>query len=228
MTDIVEGEFTGVGDSVVNVRENADRLGLTWTRLVATVVDGSDPSNITLTLDGDTVVQRAWSLMGPLGAGARVYCDKIPPQGLYVAGYANAPEFLCSAEMTAGAGTSVTSGAITNVSLPTTTWDYCGFTTAYDGIRLRAPSNGIFDVSAALTFSAGGVAASFRSIIINKNNATYVEDKRAANPTLADTTQCTISYPVPCVAGDTLHMTVFQNSTATLTVTGRFTVIARE
>lgn len=213
--------------SVDDVNESQARRGGMWTRLIATVIQGTDPNNILVTVDGDTVIQRAISLLGPVGTGARVFCDQIPPQGLYVCGYAGAPSRVCSAEVSA-AGTSVLTGTITAVAFGTVTWDYCGFTTTYDGVRLRVPSAGLYDVSAALTFSAGGIATSYRSLIINKNNVLYVEDKRGANPTIADTTQCTISYPVACVAGDSLHMTVLQTSTATLTVTGRMTVVARE
>lgn len=79
--------------SVDDIRDNLDRRGGQWTRLIATIVLGNDPNNISLIVDGDTVTQRAISLLGPLHTGDRVYCDVIPPQGLYVAGFLGTPSY---------------------------------------------------------------------------------------------------------------------------------------
>lgn len=66
---------------------NPAKFGLIWRRLPATVVDGSDPTAITLVIDGDEETLTAVSLIGTMGAGSRAMVDAVPPQGLYVIGW---------------------------------------------------------------------------------------------------------------------------------------------
>lgn len=72
------------------VLNNANRFGLTWRRIPATVVNGSDPAAVIIVLDGDeeanTVV--AISLNGGAVTGSRVMVDIVPPSGMYIIGVA--------------------------------------------------------------------------------------------------------------------------------------------
>lgn len=66
--------------------DNASRLGLTWDLLLATVIEGEDPSNIKATCDGDTTLLSMVSMVGRLDINERVYALKVPPSGLFVIG----------------------------------------------------------------------------------------------------------------------------------------------
>lgn len=70
--------------------DNANRYGLTWRRVPATVVDGSDPLSVEVVLDGDPAEQpvSAVSLSGGYVTASRVMIDIVPPSGMYVIGTA--------------------------------------------------------------------------------------------------------------------------------------------
>lgn len=74
---------------VQEVKDNAGRLGLTWQRAYATVVDGGDPTAMTVGFDADTPIPAAVdavSLVGSLPKGTRVVVDSVPPAGQFVVG----------------------------------------------------------------------------------------------------------------------------------------------
>jgi hypothetical protein len=69
------------------VVENAKALGLVWNLRPATVfVDSPDPTLVGVTMDGDTAVVDVVSLIGPLGARARVMVLIVPPAGMFIIG----------------------------------------------------------------------------------------------------------------------------------------------
>jgi hypothetical protein len=75
---------------VQTVKDNANRLGLTWQVTMATVVDGADPKNVTATFDGDDAPTVGLiSMIGAPGPGDRVYVVAIPPAGNYIMGRAS-------------------------------------------------------------------------------------------------------------------------------------------
>lgn len=78
------------GDSLTTGAEsvvvNSDRLGIVWKLRPATVSGGSDPTAISLTMDGDQALISAYSLIGPVAPGARVMCVLVPPSGVYIVG----------------------------------------------------------------------------------------------------------------------------------------------
>lgn len=83
-------QATSPGDSLTTGAEsvvtNGDRLGLVWKLRPATVSGGADPTAISVTMDGEEALITAYSLVGPLVAGARVMCMLVPPSGVYVVG----------------------------------------------------------------------------------------------------------------------------------------------
>ena len=80
-------EATRIAAGVQTLLDNAKRLGLTWQLILGTIVDGSNTSRMTLTIDGDTQTQlAAVSMIGELAIGQRVYLIQVPPSGLFVAG----------------------------------------------------------------------------------------------------------------------------------------------
>lgn len=69
---------------------NAKDLGLTWNLRpgVVAVDSGLIVSNVSISMDGDTVLVTAVSLVGPLLEGQRVMVMSVPPGGLFVVGSA--------------------------------------------------------------------------------------------------------------------------------------------
>lgn len=74
--------------TVQAIKDNAQRLGLTWQIQYATVTDGSSAGAIIVTFDGDSlsVPTPAVSLVGVLTDGLRVAVLTTPPDGAYVIG----------------------------------------------------------------------------------------------------------------------------------------------
>lgn len=74
--------------TVQAIKDNAQRLGLTWQIQYATVTDGSSAGAIIVTFDGDalSVPTPAVSLVGVLADGQRVAVLTTPPDGAYVIG----------------------------------------------------------------------------------------------------------------------------------------------
>lgn len=75
---------------VSELREQAERLGLTWGLRPATAQApfSADPTLTPVILDGDTVAISAHSLIGMVPVTARVMVMFVPPSGNYVVGYA--------------------------------------------------------------------------------------------------------------------------------------------
>lgn len=91
--------------------DNAQRAGLVWRLLPATVIDGSSSANVQLIIDGDDQgVSRAMSLIGPVRMNRRVMVMVVPPQGNYIVGtYAdNNTTFVDEITRTATVGTFTT------------------------------------------------------------------------------------------------------------------------
>ena len=67
----------------------ARRLGLTWTLRNATVIDGSNPTQVTVQFDGDTSTSYDLvSTIGKIAIAQRVVVMSIPPAGQFIIGYA--------------------------------------------------------------------------------------------------------------------------------------------
>ena len=96
--------------------ENAKRLGLIWTLRLATVVDGSDPTAINATYDGDTAAIDMTSMIGSLAPSERVYVLQVPPSGNFIAGSAASGGIYRARQLlTATAASVVFSGIPTNL-----------------------------------------------------------------------------------------------------------------
>lgn len=76
--------------AVKAIVDNAKPLGLTWTLRPGAVTEDSPltESTASVTLDGDTVVLSAVSLVGPLLADQRVMVMLVPPAGMFIIGSA--------------------------------------------------------------------------------------------------------------------------------------------
>jgi len=72
---------------VQTVKDNANRLGLTWQITMATMVDGTDPGNCVATFDSDDAPTVGLiSMIGCPAPGERVYVMTVPPAGNYIMG----------------------------------------------------------------------------------------------------------------------------------------------
>lgn len=77
-----------VGQTVGLIKDNAQRLGLTWQRKTGEVT-GIDPvtGRLLVQYDGDTEPIPMVSMIGSaLPVGARVYVDEVPPSGNFITG----------------------------------------------------------------------------------------------------------------------------------------------
>lgn len=81
-----------MGDLLQALPDALQRLRLLPVRRTGKVINGADPTNMSVVIDGDksgTVVKNVYSMIGGLPAGTRVYIDAIPPSGQYVSGIMN-------------------------------------------------------------------------------------------------------------------------------------------
>lgn len=80
------------------------------------------------------------------------------------------------------------------------------------------PSNGTYIALATATFAANNVNDRFITIV--KNAAALSRDREAASPNAAFPTALFAHAMAPYTVADTIHIEAFQNSGATLNVTG--------
>lgn len=104
-------------EAVKAIKDNADRLGLTWQIRYATVSNGDDPTAVLVVMDGDTVTIEAVSLIGELGFGARVAVIQVPPAVNYIIGRLGVAVASNSESFNEVMGTDTTTSA-TYVDLP--------------------------------------------------------------------------------------------------------------
>lgn len=112
-------------DLVQELRDNADRLGLTWQLRYARVVDGSDPAAVQIVFDGDdtTTAVPAVSLIGLLRVGERVAVTSLPPAGQYIVGRPGVPIGpLISRVESASSSAAVGVGGATVLTIPSATY----------------------------------------------------------------------------------------------------------
>lgn len=114
-------EFELLDAQARSIRDNAKRLGLIWDLRPAEVQGvPTDPSQVSVLLDGDSAAIPAYSLIGALRSGQRVMCMEVPPAGLYIVGYvasSPAPTVRAGAvATTSGTLFTVSTGTETNIS----------------------------------------------------------------------------------------------------------------
>jgi hypothetical protein len=143
--------------TVQAVQENAQRLGLVWTRKRATVT-AEDPPMVVL--DGDTEPIAATSMVGPLGAGQRVYVDVVPPSGNFVSG-------IYEVEMVRARaiGFALAVGGFTVVNW-TTLDDNVGGWGTIPTTSFVVPVSGVYAITAMIVMNDPGAVGSLQSIAI--------------------------------------------------------------
>jgi len=104
-----------VSAEVLSIVANAQRLGLTWELLPATV-QGPGTRSVPIRYDGDTVPVTAISLVGPLVSGVRVYAMRIPPSGNFIIGFVTMPGFVDGVNVTTSGAIVATVSAETDIS----------------------------------------------------------------------------------------------------------------
>lgn len=84
-----DGPGADIAQLIQSIKDNAQRYGLTWQIVRATVIDGSDTDMVVLQYDGDdSITPGAISVLGSqLVAGSRVYVMQVPPAGNYIIGF---------------------------------------------------------------------------------------------------------------------------------------------
>ena len=105
-----------------SIVDNATRLGLVWTIRQATVLDGSDPSNVFATYDGDTIAIPMQSIVGSPEPNARVWAIEVPPAGNYIIGFVTTAPLRkneeCLDDFSVSPGGTTTSATYVNVPGP--------------------------------------------------------------------------------------------------------------
>ena len=82
-----------ITSSLRQLISDANRHGLVWRRIPATVVDGSNPASVQVVLDGDQTssVVSVVSLSGGMVTDSRVMVDIVPPSGMFIVGTVGSP-----------------------------------------------------------------------------------------------------------------------------------------
>lgn len=153
MTELHEAPELYVAGTKELVERSAS-LGLTWTLQLATVTDGTDPSAIVASFDGDPNQIRMTSMIGPLLAASRVWVLRIPPAGNFIVGIVTTAPLAVNCECTQVFGMSsgnTTSATFVSMPGPPT----IAFTKASASTRLKLEVAGTFFSSG----SSAGLAA---------------------------------------------------------------------
>lgn len=137
--------------TVQAIKDNAQRLGLTWKIQYATVVDGTDVGAVTVDFDGDTlsVPTPAISLIGQLTSGQRVAVLSTPPDAAYIIAILSAAavgdvlDFVSSTANTAVAAAGVEAICLTS---DTVTWqDKSAYKVEFHQLEVAAVAGGFVE-----------------------------------------------------------------------------------
>ena len=80
-----------VGVAAKSIADNANALGLTWQLRLGTIITGSETTQLTVRLDGDTEAIGMISMIGPVPANYRAYVITAPPSGNFIVGLVDQP-----------------------------------------------------------------------------------------------------------------------------------------
>ncbi len=195
------------------VQENAFRLGLTWELGIATVIT-FDP--LTIRLDGDTVdlSNEITNITGQrLNNGDRVYVLILPPNTIYVIGFAGLRKKGCTLRRVASQtlNDAIVTGVIWDTEDEDTNdmWE--------SGTDVTIPFTGMWAFAFCADFS-GTAGRTFVEIA----NVSGFEAIRASVGDTSETKGCA-TVVLPMTAGDTFLCRVFRDAAAGGTMTARLT-----
>jgi len=205
--------------TVQAVQENAQRLGLVWTRKRATVAAEEPPMVV---LDGDTEPIAATSMVGPLGVGQRVYVDVVPPSGNFVSG-------IYEVEMVRARaiGFALAGGGFTVINW-TTLDDKVGSWGTVPTNTFIVPVSGVYAITAAIVMADAGSAGSLQGIAITVGAARgwpAVAYTSYWGPTALGENNNVASATVWCDKGSTIMVFVRQNSAVSTVSTAYLTAV---
>jgi len=191
--------------------ENAKRLGLTWTRRIATVVDPDTPTAI---FDGDQVPLRMTSMLSiALLAGDRVYVDIIPPSGLFIVGRVGVV-----VGSTPGVRARVTGQAVTSGAVTTLVWDVVDETVGTIMIGppstlCTIPEDGIWALHVQISSAAAvNAVRNLLQILMTVQTITGQPTQPARSVYVNGETIVSVSLTTRCNAGDQFSVQMFQNT----------------
>lgn len=182
---------------------NADSLGLTWQRKLATVsgYDGTTPLAV---IDGDSVPIAVIPMISSLYAGQRVYVDTVPPGGNYVVGYL--PGQIGVRARVSGQAT--TTGVQATLAWGTIDQEDGGDFIAAGGTTFTVPASGLWAITLRTSLNAAGGARNFANIAITSAIPNMPSGYRGSYP--ANETVGTIGVTIPLLAGDTFNGSSYQ------------------
>ena len=192
--------------------QNATALGLTWTRRPATVTQ-DDP--VMAVFDGDTEAIGMTSLIGPVTVDERVWVDIIPPSGNYIMARATPLPTLrarASFNLATGLGfTTVSFGFIDEKVPAADSW----FTGAAPVTTFSFPETGRYAVTAVGFPNITGAAGSTQTVSLNVFSTVpnWAATAHRDSWTVGELTG-TVTAIVLVNAGDTMNVSIRQNSTA--------------
>jgi hypothetical protein len=151
--------------TVQAVQDNAQRLGLTWTRRPATV---TSTSPLMATLDGDTEPISMTSMLERLEVGQRVYVDIVPPSANFIVGIITVATPIGAHVARALSVQSLPNGAATVVIWDLELFDTSGFLGATPTANVVIPADlgGIYTMTASVEMTGTGTR-NFATILIN-------------------------------------------------------------
>lgn len=187
---------------------NADSLGLTWQRKLATVsgYDGTTPLAV---MDGDSEPIAVVPMFSSLYAGQRIYVDTVPPGGNYAVGEAIGQ---------IGVRARVTnSQAIPNAAQTTLAWDTIdaedgGDFLAASGTSITIPASGLWAITARISLFAAGGARNFLASAVTTAIPNAAASYRSSF--VAGESVNALSFTIPLLTADTFNVSVYQEGGA--------------
>ncbi len=196
--------------TIQTIKDNADRLGLTWNRKLATVISGLDPVAVSATYDNDTQAIDMTSMIGPLPVGQRVYVDEVPPSGNFIVGAVTPIQFGVRARVT-------NAQAIPNAVQTTLIWDVIdeesgGNFIAANGTLFTIPVDGLWALHLRTLVGPGGARNFLNFFITTTIPGVFPNNVRQSY--VAGESTSSLSTTIPLRAGNTFNASVYQEGGA--------------
>lgn len=204
-----------ISAGIDEVKENADRLGLTWTlrpgTIAAPTTAGSNACAVTM--DGDSSPIPAFSMAGDVAAGFRVYVLRVQPEGTYIAGIIGPQKGVAAVRVVVTTNQDYTNGVVFAIPWQAAEYDTHGFWDSGTPNQLMIPFDGLYTFTCFQAWNATA-GLGVRYLALDKNG---VNKARHRHPAIAaDNMELGMPDEFECAAGDIIKLFNFQTSGGTL------------
>lgn len=200
-----------VAAGIDEVKENADRLGLSWTLRPGTIAAGTLPGSnaCAVIMDGDTSPIPAFSMVGTVSGGLRVYVLRVQPEGTYIAGFSGPQQGVAAVRVTTASQGVLSGGAPGTMPWTAADYDTSTFWDASASTNVVVPWPGVYDCKFEGAWqNTAGTGVRYMNICLN--GVTMVAHR---HPGIAgDFGEMDVAAEFECADDDIITFQVYQTS----------------